>query len=97
MCFRKDVCEICGSRNQLQIHHKFPQTKLNKELYPELIHEPFNCQTLCANDHLGKKNGIVIWTEIEFCDAASEEYETEIIPRSKTGKIIYERIQRCSQ
>jgi RecJ-like exonuclease len=70
-------CEICGGISNTK-HHKFPQYKLHKKLYPEFIHHAENLVDLCIDCHL---NGSVPhMTEREFC----EHFGIEI--RSKSGR-----------
>ena len=40
----------CVSRVH-SIHHKLPQTKHNKKMYPLFIHSPFNAVGLCDFHH----------------------------------------------
>ena len=75
----RNSCELCGSTKNLQIHHLLSQTKLNKLLYPEYIHDILNTAVLCINCHTTKP--LPKLTEIEFCQLFNIE------PRSKTGKM----------
>lgn len=76
------ICKKCSKNSFVATHHKFPQTKLNKRLYPEFINHKDNLvYSICHNCHSKEKN----WTEIEFCN------HFNIVPRSKTGLEIYKR------
>lgn len=73
------ICEYPKCSNiATDQHHKFPQTKLNKRLYPEYIHHPDNIKFYCNGCHLN--NPIEKWTEKQFCDHFGIE------PRSKSGR-----------
>ena len=65
-------CEICGRDKLINRHHKYARYKYRAVLYPE-IDEPINIQVLCSNCHLSKAKGIVIWNEVEFCEAMGIE------------------------
>jgi hypothetical protein len=71
------ICPICNEWKSLTMHHKFPQTKLNKKLYKEFIHHPKNIFYCCLGCHLNKP--IPTWSEKEFCKALG------IKTRSKSG------------
>jgi 5-methylcytosine-specific restriction endonuclease McrA len=77
------MCELCGKKKANHLHHLFSQTKLNKKLYPDFIHDVKNLMLLCYDCHLNKK--VPKFTEIEFCRIMAIE------PRSKTGKELYLR------
>jgi hypothetical protein len=79
------ICEVCNKKRATQQHHKFPQTKKNKKLYPDYIHRRVNIQHCCFSCHIGHSKGLIKWTEVEFCKAL------DIVPRSKEGRAIYER------
>lgn len=68
------VCDICGNIATDQ-HHKFSQTKNNKKLYKDYIHNELNIMYLCNGCHLNKS--IMKWDELTFCK------EFKIKPRSK--------------
>jgi RecJ-like exonuclease len=72
------TCEICGKNSMLQQHHLFSQSKVNKKLYPDFIHDKRNIMILCADCHLN--GAIKKYTEQEFCEVMGIEV------RSKTGK-----------
>jgi len=65
-------------------HHKFPQYKLHKKLYPDFIHHPDNILHYCSDCHLQKS--IVKWTEIEFC------LHFQIKPRTKSGLQLWSKM-----
>jgi hypothetical protein len=74
-------CSLCGKESIfLSTHHKFSQTKVNLKLYGrDLINNPINLQTnVCIDCHSNKKNGLIVWSEQDFCKALG------ITPRSKT-------------
>jgi len=58
------------------MHHKFPQTDGNRELYGELLDDPQNLVPVCCDCHPSAEH----YTEKEFCEIM------EIEPRSKSGK-----------
>jgi len=70
-------CYICG-KQATQLHHRFPQYKRYKKLYPNHIHHPDNLMDICENCHLTKP--VEHWTEKEFC----EFFNIEI--KSKSGQ-----------
>jgi len=81
------LCEVCKKHfnvSKIQRHHLFSQSKLNRRLYGKLIDDPKNIKFLCDDCHLNKP--IPKFTEIQFCDALG------IVPRSKTGRAIYDRL-----
>ena len=69
------ICEVCHSKQASQDHHLFSQTKANKKLYGDLIHNRRNLMRICADCHLTKP--IPKFTEVEFCMVMG------IRPRSK--------------
>jgi 5-methylcytosine-specific restriction endonuclease McrA len=75
MTFPKKICEQCGSKHNVQIHHLFSNSKVNRKLYGELLDAPENLMLLCESCHLWKP--IPKFTELEFCQALN------ITPRSK--------------
>ena len=75
-------CEKCHKQAE-ERHHLFSQTKLNKKLYGELIHDPRNIQYLCYGCHHDLP--VDKLSELEFCKLLGIE------PRSKSAKLIYER------
>lgn len=81
-----NYCKLCKSTENLQLHHLFSQTRLNKKLYGNLIHDFKNIMVLCEECHLHKP--IPKWSEIRFCT------ELGIEPRSKTGKEIWARLKK---
>jgi 5-methylcytosine-specific restriction endonuclease McrA len=79
------ICEKCYTRQASERHHKLSQTKLNKKLYGDLIHDPKNIQLLCYDCHHNKPLDKL--SEIEFC------IMMDIEPRSTSGKMTWERIK----
>jgi hypothetical protein len=73
-------CVICFKNQATELHHRFSQTKLNRKLYPEYIHDPKNTMYLCYDCHHNKLPGWAKWSEREFCENFG------IKPRSKSGK-----------
>ena len=73
------ICEICY-RPATDRHHKFEQYEWRKKLYPDFIHDERNFQYLCNDCHLQKKEGIIFFTEKEFCEVMGIE------TRSKVGR-----------
>ena len=41
------ICELCNMRSSSQWHHKFSQTKQNRERYGKLLDERFNLCKSC--------------------------------------------------
>ena len=37
-------------------HHKLPNTKTNRKLFPLFINSPFNCTGLCRHTHTQKRH-----------------------------------------
>jgi 5-methylcytosine-specific restriction endonuclease McrA len=70
------ICQICNLLPSEEIHHLFEQSKFNKELYPEFIHDRKNLLCLCKSCH--EKHGYHI-DEKTFCSMFNIE------PRSKSG------------
>jgi epoxyqueuosine reductase QueG len=71
------ICKHCYRRRAVHEHHLFPNTKKNRELYPEYIDHPDNKIPTCEDCHLWKP--IKKWSEKEFCD------HFKISRRSKSG------------
>jgi hypothetical protein len=72
------LCDHRGCiRKAIEYHHLFSQTKYNKGLYPEFIHDPRNMKGLCKYHHDAAEH----ITEQEFCDIMG------ITPRSKCKKL----------
>ena len=71
----RTICHICFEKPAQQIHHKFPQTDNNRELYGELLDDPENTLPVCCDCHPKAEH----YTEKEFCDILGIE------PRSKSG------------
>jgi len=71
------ICKLCGKSQKIQGHHKFPQYKNHKELYPDFINHPDNLLDICVDCHMVKS--IPTWSEKEFC----EHFKIEV--RSKGG------------
>jgi hypothetical protein len=72
------ICEVCLKRPAEHLHHKFPQTKINKNLYKDFIHHEKNILKVCSICHLSKP--IPKYNEIEFCASMG------IMPRSKIAR-----------
>jgi len=84
MCFLK--CELCDDiSGNLEMHHKFSQTRLNKLLYGQMIHDLRNIAWICSDCH--KTKPIPKFTEVEFCQALGIE------PRGKLAKLIWDRLK----
>lgn len=47
-------CEKCNGYISEHKHHKFSNTKKNREMYGKLLDLPFNIQFLCSTCHLNK-------------------------------------------
>jgi len=77
------MCNVCGTNKATEIHHKLKQSKLNKRLYPSLIHNPDNLIHICYLCHHTKNTPR--WSEQDFCKHFG------IIPRSKSGLDKYNR------
>jgi hypothetical protein len=81
------LCECCKKNIATQKHHRLPQTKLYKKLYPEYINHPDNIQMVCTHCHVSHRSpNLEIWKELRFCD------HFKIVPRSKSCFDIYLRI-----
>lgn len=77
-------CEICGSSQWIQIHHKFHQNRANKRLYGDLIHHPKNRQYVCNKCHIAEPSSRLIeWSEYDFCAALGLEPRSEEAHRRK--------------
>lgn len=65
---RNPTCAACGTRAQLQVHHKQPFWKS-----PELELDPSNLITLCADDHLtfGHLKNWSSWNDAVDADCAA--------------------------
>ncbi len=72
------ICQICEKKRAEQRHHKFPQYKRYRKLYPEFIDHPDNLVDVCADCHMVKS--LPTWSEKEFC----EHFGIEV--RSKSGR-----------
>lgn len=68
-------CELCKIKIAEHQHHKFPQYKSHKKLYPDFIHLSDNIIFYCGDCHLSKS--VETWSELEFCR------HFKIKPRSK--------------
>ena len=71
------LCEMCGEVQAAEWHHLFPQTKLNKKLYGELIHKDINIIGVCHRCHESATH----MSEREVCEKLG------IPTRSKSGKL----------
>lgn len=80
-------CRFCTKSSGIySLHHLFSQTKINKRLYPDFIHNEKNIIEIDLGCHLNKP--IPHISEIEFCILMGIE------PRSTSGKIIWKRMQQ---
>ena len=77
-------CELCNSRKNVQEHHLFSGSKLNRKFYGDYIDDPRNKKDICEACHLWKP--IPKYGELKFCDVMG------IFPRTKTGKDQYKRM-----
>lgn len=77
------LCEACNIKTAQHVHHKL--SKGYKKHYGQLVHRRENLQCLCADCHLSKKPGVIIWNEIQFCKAL------KIKPMTKSGMLIWNR------
>jgi len=78
------ICKLCNKRKAEQAHHIFSNTKLNRKFYKDFLNHKDNLLPLCSTCHLNKP--IPKWNEIEFCK------HFKIIPRTKTGRRIWDRM-----
>jgi hypothetical protein len=60
------ICEACNENEATEKHHKFSQTKLNRKLYPDFIHDARNIQYVCEECHKMKSYKIENWGELKF-------------------------------
>lgn len=74
------LCENCHAEPAVHDHHRFPQYKRHRNLYPEYIDHPDNKMRLGLQCHLNKLPGSARWSEKQFC----EHFNIE--PRSKSGQ-----------
>jgi len=72
------ICEKCHCKQATEKHHKFPNIKINRELYGKLLDDDRNIQHLCYGCHHGHCGKVWHYSEREFCIAL------QIEPRSKT-------------
>ena len=70
------LCKVCKKNKATELHHLFSQSKANKKLYGNLIHNELNLLAVCEECH--KSKGVPKLTEYEFCKKLGIE------PRSKT-------------
>ena len=70
-------CEMCNESEATEWHHLFPQTRINKRLYPVEIHDRRNLLKVCHQCHEGAAH----LSEREFCERLGIE------TRSKSGKL----------
>jgi hypothetical protein len=83
------TCEKCNTWGPVERHHKLSQSKLNRRLYGDLLENPINIQYLCPGCH--KNRPVDKLSEIEFCNLLN------IVPRSRTGLKIWERLKLLNQ
>jgi hypothetical protein len=62
---KRGYCQLCFENAATERHHKFEQTKLNKELYGKLIHDEKNLLDVCKQCH---DNNPMHISEEEFCE-----------------------------
>lgn len=77
------ICEKCHKRQATERHHRFSQTKINKRLYGNLIHDQRNIQAVCYDCHHNKP--VDKWSEREFCNALGIEPRGKV-ERFRNGK-----------
>lgn len=53
----KCCCGHALYMHEAQLHHKLPDTTLNRVNYPLFIHSLLNLQAVCANCHMGAVSG----------------------------------------
>ena len=75
----KMLCEICGIRRATDKHHKFKKYKWRIRVYGGLMHDGKNLQNVCHQCHMNESEGLLVWSEYEFCEAIG------IKPKSKVG------------
>jgi len=80
------ICEKCNKNHASERHHRMSNTKQNRQRYGDLLDSPINIQHLCYSCHHNEPLDKL--SEIAFCSLHN------IVPRSKTGKIIYDRIMK---
>ena len=78
------ICQVCYERDATEYHHLFSQTKLNKKLYGDLIHDSRNLLLVCSICHHSKS--IPKYTEVQFCKALN------IVPKGKFAKLVWDRL-----
>jgi hypothetical protein len=71
-------CVKCFERAAMHKHHKLPQTKLYRKLYPDFIDDERNIDLTCEDCHA---NNPTHYTEEQFCSIMGIE------PRSKSGAL----------
>ncbi len=75
-------------RQGTQEHHKFHNTKANRELYPEYINDPRNKERACPDCNASHRSVYLThWSELDFCE------EMKIVPRSQEGLLIWNRLE----
>lgn len=80
------LCEMCHENKATEQHHLLSQNRIYKRLYGDLIHHPFNIMHICYSCHHDK--AVPKQSEIEFCK------KLNITPRSKTGLLIWNRLNQ---
>lgn len=51
------MCAVLNCYNTIQdFHHRLPQNKTNRKLYPLFIDSPFNCVGLCRDCHTNRSH-----------------------------------------
>jgi 5-methylcytosine-specific restriction endonuclease McrA len=69
-------CELCGTTENLTMHHAFSKTKVNVKLYPEYIHDQRNIIIYCLDCHLNKP--IIKFSERQFCQIMGIEMRSKL-------------------
>jgi 5-methylcytosine-specific restriction endonuclease McrA len=54
-------CEKCLGNDNLQVHHRIPNTKMNRGLYGEKLQSENNAVVLCGWCHINCKSNFKGW------------------------------------
>jgi len=69
-------CAMCGSNQNIELHHKMSKSKNNIKKYPNFIHSEYNliplCGSLSNNCHLRYKH------ILKIRDLEAQEFEEEL-------------------
>ena len=68
--------EVYGDFNADSLHHLFPQTKDNKRLYPDFIHDNRNLLLVYSGNHLNRPMPHI--NEAEFCAIMDIEKRSKV-------------------